>query len=324
MADASIRFHLQQIQLDNYALVAACYATDAKGVHALTADAAPFSIFDGLQPLHNRATQDVMTDVDRLLSARTAPERVLVGASDSVRTLAGQILAARPAVLRARVSVLNGIDSNAVLLLSGPLRAAPLNGEVRRVFGDVLLRQAAGYVGSGSYPTAVALLNTALQLLPLNTYMLRLYMIASFNIGDREASALAIDGIKNIDPSHAGFRDNQATIRARQGGTDDALLLYETAITLDPRNEEFYCNMASFHYSQKRGWEAIRVLDQAAIAAYYPAKALYLRGMFYGEQGRPKFEKESFEKYLDVATPLDPNRTDVEKRLERMRSTMEK
>lgn len=322
--DPARRFHLQQIQLDNYALAAACFAADAAGLRTLTADAVPYTLFDGPQIRSDRTTPDIATDVDRLLSARTSADRMLSGTSDSVRGLAVQILAARPAVLRARVAVLNGDDSSAVRLLSDPLRAAPQNGEVRRVFGDMMLRQAAGYVGSESYPTAVAMLNTAMQLLPLNTYMLRLFMIASFNIGDREASGLAIDGIKRLDPSHAGFRDNQATIRAKQGGTDDALLLYETAITLDAKNEEFYCNMASFHYSQQRIWEAIRVLDQATDAAYYPAKALYLKGLFYGEQGRVKFAKEAFEKYLDVATPLDPNRTDVEKRLEQLRSVKEK
>jgi spermidine synthase/tetratricopeptide (TPR) repeat protein len=322
-ADPVRLFHLQQIQLDRFALVAACFATDAAGLRSITADAAPFTAFDGLRPLRDRSLPDAVADVDRLLSARVPPERMFAGMSDSVRALTGHILDARPAILRARTAVLGGNDSSAVTILAGPMRAAPQNGEVRRVLGDMLLRQAAGYVGAGSYPTAVALLNTALQLLPLNTYMLRLFMIASFNIGDREASGLAIDGIKRIDPSHAGFRDNQATIRAQQGATDDALLLYENAITLDQRNEEFYCNMASFHYSQGRTWEAIRVLDEATTRAYYPAKAWYLKGMFYGEQGRLPHAKNAFERYLETATPLDPNRVDVERRLEQMRDVKE-
>lgn len=324
MTDPERRYHLQQIQFDNYAMVAACYGADAAKVRTLAAGAEAYTFFDGLQSLHDRAAPEIMTDIDRLLAERTLPDRILTGTSDSVRTLTTQTLAARPIVLRARVAVINGSDSNAVRLLTDPLREAPKNAEVRRVFGDMLLRQAANYVGSDDYPTAVALLNTAMQVLPLNTYMLRLLMIASFHTRDRESTALAIEGIKRIDPLHAGFRDNQATIRAQQGATNDALLLYEAAITIDPRNEEFYCNMASFHYSEKRIWEAIRVLDQATITAYYPAKALYLKGLFYGEQGREKYAKEAFEKYLDVATPLDPNRPEVEKRLERLRSVKEK
>ncbi len=322
-ADPARRFHLQQIQLDQFVLVAACYGTDGAGLRTIAAEAAPFTDFDGLRPLQDRPLHEAVADVDRLLAARIPPDRMLAGMPDSVRALNADIRAARPAILRARTAVIGGDDSSAVTILSEPLRTAPQNGEVRRVLGDVLLRQAAGYVGSGAYPTAVAMLNTALQMLPLNTYMLRLLMIASFNIGDREASGLAIDGIRRIDPSHAGFRDNQATIRAQQGATDDALLLYENAITLDPRNEEFYCNMASFHYSQGRIWEAIRVLDEATTRAYYPAKAWYLKGMFYGEQGRLPHAKEAFERYLDTATPLDPNRVDVERRLEQLRSVKE-
>ena len=324
MRDPLLRFHLQQIQLDRYGLVAACFGGGEDVLHSLAGDAEPYSLFDPVTPVTQRDLQAEVADVDRLLAARGNPAPLLATQPDSTRALAEAVFASRPAILRARVAALQGDDSSTVRLLGQELARAPLNGEVRRVLGDGLLRQAAGYVGTGDYATAVALLNGGLQLLPLNTYMLRLFMIASFNIGDREASALAIDGIKRIDPSHAGFRDNQATIRAQQGATDDALLLYENAITLDQRNEEFYCNMASFHYSQGRSWEAIRVLDQATQRAYYTAKPWYLKGMFYGEQGRLTFAREAFERYLDVATPTDPNRVDVERRLVQLRDTEEK
>ena len=129
-------------------------------------------------------------------------------------------------------------------------------------------------MGGEQWGPALTLITRSLQLMPVNTYLLRLLMIASFNVGDREASGLSIDGLKKLDPSHAGFRDNQATIRAREGATDDALLLYENAITLDQSNEEFYCNMASFHYSQNRVWEAVRVLDQATEAKHVVGRRL--------------------------------------------------
>lgn len=320
MADPVHRFHLQQIQLDRFAAVAACYGTDNTGIRRFVADAEPFGLFDPAVSLRQRDPSADGADIERLLSARTPPTRFLDALPDSTRGLAREILAARPAILRARLAVLAGNDSAALMQLRDAVRASPFNGEARRVLGDVLLRQAAGYVGGGEYPSAIALLNGALSLLPLNTYMLRLYMIAAFNVGDREASALAIDGIKRIDPSHAGFRDNQATIRAQQGATDNALLLYENAITLDQKNEEFFCNMASFHYSQGRAWEAIRVLDQAIERSYYPAKPLYLKGMFYGEQGRVAFAIEAYERVLVVASPIDPLRVEVERRLAELRA----
>jgi cytochrome c-type biogenesis protein CcmH/NrfG len=49
--------------------------------------------------------------------------------------------------------------------------------------------------------------------------------------------------------------------------------------------------------------------------AYYPAKALYLKGMFYAEQGQIKFAREAYESYLEAASPLDPYRAEVEQRL---------
>jgi spermidine synthase/Flp pilus assembly protein TadD len=314
------RFHLQQIQLDRFAAVAACYGTDDAGVRRFVTDTTPFTLFDPVVSLRQRDPSAEAADVERLLAVRTPPSRFIDAQPDSVRTLARQILAARPAILRARLAAMRGDDSTTVTLLRNAVQQSPFNGEARRVFGDVMLRQAAAYVGADDHPTAIALLNGALQMLPLNTYMLRLYMIAAFNVGDREASGLAIDGIKRIDPTHAGFRDNQATIRARQGATENALLLYENAITLDQKNEEFYCNMASFHYSQGRSWEAIRVLDQATERSYYPAKPLYLKGMFYAEQGRVAFAIEAYERYLAVASPIDPQRVEVERRLADLRA----
>ncbi|MBR9979136.1 MAG: hypothetical protein KFH87_13715 [Bacteroidetes bacterium] len=317
--DPQYLFHLQQIQFDQFAAVVACYGMDAAGAKRVTADALPYGPFDRIDKLHSRPLQDLVTDVEYMLTRRNTPAHILEGMPDSTRLLAQGMLAERPAILRAQTAVLRGNDTVAVRMLGESLGRVPENGEVRRVMGDLMLRQAAGYVGAGEYPTAVALLNNALQLLPINTYMLRLFMIASFHIGDREASGLAIDGLKRLDPAHAGYRDNQATIRAQQGATDAALLLYENAISLDPLNEEYYCNMASFHYSQSRIWEAIRTLDQATQRSYYPAKPWYLKGLFYAEQGRIRFAREAYLNYLDVATPLDPHREEVHGRLIRLR-----
>lgn len=312
-------FHLQQIQFDRFASVIACYGMDAAGAARMAGDALPYGPFDRIDKLHNRPLHDLVTDVEYVLTRRTPPAHVLDGIPDSIRLLAQGMLAERPAILRAQTAVLRGNDTVAVRLLGDALGRVQENAEVRRVMGDLMLRQAAGYVGAGEYPTAIALLNNALQLLPINTYMLRLFMIASFHIGDREASGLAIDGIKRLDPAHAGYRDNQATIRAQQGATDAALLLYENAISLDPANEEYYCNMASFHYSQGRAWEAIRTLDQATLRSYYPAKPWYLKGLFYAEQGRIRFARDAYLNYLDVSTPLDPHREEVRGRLVRLR-----
>jgi spermidine synthase/tetratricopeptide (TPR) repeat protein len=312
-------FHLQQIQFDRFAAALACFGMDNEALRRLAADAAPFTCFDPVDRLSDRPLQDLAADVEYILSRRSAPAGLLDGVPDSVGALAQGIRAERPTILRAQTAVLMGNDTNAVRLLGDALARTPENAEVRRVMGDLMLRQAAGYVGAGEYPTAVALLNNALQLLPINTYMLRLFMIASFHTGDREASGLAIDGIKRLDPGHAAFRDNQATIRAQQGATDAALLLYENAISLDPSNEEYYCNMASFHYSQGRAWEAIRTLDQATLRSYYPAKPWYLKGLFYAEQGRIRFAREAYLNYLDVSTPLDPHREEVHGRLIRLR-----
>lgn len=322
-ASTDLRDHFLRIELGSYASLISAYGGDRAALEALAKDAAPYGLFDGIPRRLAADLQQTMLDVNALLTARSMPERLLRAADDSTRVLASMLFQQRPLVMRAKTAALAGDDSSAVRMLTKIVEQAPGNGEASRVLGDILLRQAAGYVGAEQYGPALQLLTQSLTLMPVNTYLLRLLMIAAFNVGDREASGLAIDGIRRLDPAHAGFRDNQATIRARQGATDDALLLYENAITLDPTNEEFYTNMASFHYSQGRIWEAIRVLDQATQRAYYPAKPYYLKGMFYAEQGRLTLAKESYEQYLQVASPLDPSRAEVPGRIEELEQFQE-
>ena len=309
------QLHFRRAELGSFASLLSAYGTNRAGIERLGEGLPPYGFFDALPLRTGYDAQGVFMDITRVFDARTPPDRLLATVDDSTRSLAGALFTQRPAVLRAKASVLAGDDSSAVRLLDELLTAAPANEEAARALGDIFLRQAAGYVGGEQWGPALTLITRSLQLMPVNTYLLRLLMIASFNVGDREASGLSIDGLKKLDPSHAGFRDNQATIRAREGATDDALLLYENAITLDQSNEEFYCNMASFHYSQNRIWEAIRVLDQATARAYYPAKAWYLKGKFYAEQGQLKFAREAYESYLETASPLDPVRAEVEQRL---------
>jgi Flp pilus assembly protein TadD len=309
-------FHFRGIEIDRWADLAVCWSMSDQTVRAFSAGAATPSMFS---PLRTRDPEQdearVWTDVRTLLTARSGMRQFPRAAPDSLLSDVEKMYDDRIAILDARVLALQGDDQQAVSVLSDVLRRFQGNTEARHGFAGIMLRQAAGYVGEEQYGPALQLLNTAMALVPLNTYLLRLLMIAGFQTGDREAAGLSIDGLKRLDPLHAGYRDNQATIRAQQGATNDALLLYESAITVDPYNEEIYCNMASFHFSQQRTWEAVRVLDEATTRAWYPARALYLQGLFYAEQGRFDFARESWEQYLRIATPIDPWLTEVENRL---------
>jgi tetratricopeptide (TPR) repeat protein len=318
------RDHLRRIELGSWPSLLSAYGGDAAVLRKLAQNAAPYGSFDHIPRRGIDALQETLLDVNTLLTERSAPRRLTADLSDSLRAVTAALFDQRPLVMRAKTAVLVGDDSSAVRLLTEIVESTPANEEASRVLGDILLRQAAGYVGAEQYGPALQLITRALTLMPVNTYLLRLLMISAFHVGDREASGLAIDGIRRLDPSHAGFRDNQATIRAQQGATDDALLLYENAITLDQTNEEFYCNMASFHYSQGRIWEAIRVLDQATKRAYYPAKPYYLKGLFYAEQGRIALALEAYESYLRVASPLDPHRAEVPRRIDELIEFREK
>jgi spermidine synthase/tetratricopeptide (TPR) repeat protein len=307
LADRAATQHLQRAELTSMEAAAASFAMTSETIGRFVAGApvrGPLVL-----PTLRRGTGDPETTramAAQLFGARTPILPAFAALHDSARIIAEAMYAERPAVLAARATALRGDDSSAARALAGVLRVTPRNIEARAAFSDLLLRQAAGRVGAQQYGQAVPLLVNALKLGLLNTYLLRLYMITAMQLGDKESAATSIDGIKRLDPRHAGFRDNQATIRAQQGATNDALLLYENAITMDPSNEEFYCNMASFHFSQNRAWEAIRVLDNAVERSYYPVKPLLLEGMFYAQYGRVDLARTAYERCIALAVPGDP------------------
>jgi tetratricopeptide (TPR) repeat protein len=313
MADEALAFHMREIQLPNEAAVLSTYGMGTGRLGAVMSGAQPFDIWSALPPEPGMAS--VPSLAMNIFMRRDLDAAVTAGLTDSLRRDVDILFTDRQAVFSAAQAVLAGNDSAAVRTLLPVLGREVPNLEARRALSDILQRQAAGYVGMQQYPQALDVLTRVLALTPVNTYTLRLIMIAAMQTGDRSTAAMAIDGIKRINPGHAGFRDNQATIRAQQGAVNDALLLYENAITLDPDNEEIYCNMASFHYSQGRVWEAVRVLEQATKRAYYPAKPYFLLGGFYAESGKPKLAMQAYEGYLRTARPGDPYEQEIHNRI---------
>ena len=188
----------------------------------------------------------------------------------------------------------------------------PYNAEATLALSDILLRKAAQFIGAGQHAVAMPMLGEVIRLAPLTTAVLRLMMIGAMQSGDGRLAGECIDGIKKLNPRHAGYRDNQATLRAQQGNLNDALLLYESAITIDPTNEEFYCNMASAQFQAGRVWEAIRILDRASTESYYPAKAYALKGNFYLDRRKNDLAREAYLGYMRVAMPDDPLRENVQ------------
>ncbi|MDH7515179.1 MAG: tetratricopeptide repeat protein [Bacteroidota bacterium] len=315
-ADALTNFHLMVIGWRSWKNVLSEFGLDGTSLDAFAGGAKPVSRFAPpmLAP-GEPGSEERWKNAFELFERRTLPKRVFTELDDSLRRGVTNAFEAREAVLRAGASSARGDDTTATLILYDILRSQPDHAEAAAAMAEILLRRAVWLVGNEKYAEAVPVLNQVIRLVPLNTLVLRLRMIAAMQMGDKAAAGECIEGIRRLDPRHAGFRDNQATIRARQGAIEDALLLYRNAITLDPTNVDFYCNMASVQFGSRRAWEAVRLLDEAVQKAFYPAKALYLRGLFYREAGRYDLARESWKRYLDIALPTDPKREEVEKAL---------
>ncbi len=306
-------FHLGTIGINAFTDIADEFAMDDAALRA-------FAEGDVFSPWFSRFVRDeISTNLEeraaKFMQMRTPPTTLLAGIQDSIAVRISDGFKDRQTVLHASLANARGQDSVAVAMLFAVNRIRPWNMEVRKALADLLVARAARYINDGAYQPAITILGEVLRIVPINTFVLRLLMIASLQEGDKETAGLCIDGIRKINPRHAGMRDNQATIRAQQGAIDDALLLYENAITLDPTNEDFYCNMASVQYQVGRAWEAVRILDHATTRASYPARAYYLKGLFYAEKGRLELAREAFEGFLKTAMPNHPQRNEVEERL---------
>jgi tetratricopeptide (TPR) repeat protein len=315
-------FQLRGIGLASWDHVLSDYCMDKSAALKFASDASPPSRFSlSLHATDDPSSPERWKRVFELFTMRTPPRHLLAAADDSLRMRAAAIYNDRLTVLRASASVAMGDDTTATRALFNANQQHPWNMEVNLALADILLRKATQFVGGGQQRQAMPLLAEVMKLAPLNTAVLRLMMIASMQLGDKITSGECIEGLKRLNPRHAGYRDNQATLRAQSGSLNDALLLYENAITIDPTNEDFYCNMASAQFNAGRAWEAIRILDRASEKAYYPAKAYALKGNFYLDRRRNDLAKEAYLGYLRVAMPDDPLRQNVLGALEQLNKT---
>ncbi|MBL0177268.1 MAG: tetratricopeptide repeat protein [Ignavibacteria bacterium] len=307
-------FRLRGIGITGWESVFADYCADRPGALAFAGTAAPPSRFaTGLQSLDDPSSPDRWRRVFELFALRTRPAAILPAArNDSLRMRAEALFDDRMTVLRASASAATGDDTSATRALYNLFTLHPYNAEASLALSDILLRKAAQFISGGQHAVAMPMLGEVIRLAPLTTAVLRLMMIGAMQGGDARLAGECIDGIKKLNPRHAGFRDNQATLRAQQGNLNDALLLYESAITIDPTNEEFYCNMASAQFQAGRVWEAIRILDRASTESYYPAKAYALKGNFYLDRRKNDLAREAYLGYMRVAMPDDPLRENVQ------------
>lgn len=323
--DPDISYRLRGIGMATWESVLADYCMDRNAALKFAGDASAPSRFSlPLQASDDPSSPDRWRRVFELFTMRTPPRHLLAAADDSLRMRAAAIFNDRLTVLRASASVAMGDDTTATRALFNANQEHPWNMEVNLALADILLRKATQFVGSGQQRQALPMLAEVIKLAPLQTAVLRLMMIASMQLGDKLTAGESIEGLKRLNPRHAGFRDNQATLRAQGGALNDALLLYENAITIDPTNEEFYCNMASAQFNAGRAWEAIRILDRATERAYYPAKAYALKGNFYLDRRRNDLAKEAYLGYLRVAMPDDPLRQNVLEALAQLNATPSK
>lgn len=323
MAAEATGFRLRSAGVWSWADIAARFAMNRVALETLAAGAAPLSVYDAPRALRTTSSASALGVAD-LLGRRGLDPRLLAGIPDSLGVRVLGVFDARPVLAGAALRMAADAaaegtaaadDTTVIAMLMEVLRTQPANGEARRLFAMALVQRAALLVAAQQDAAALPLLYQAAGVHPLTTRLLRLTLIAASRTGDEETAKIAVRGLRNLNVRHAGIADNRATIAAQAGKYDDALLLFENAITLDGTNEEFYINMAVLQYQLGRAWEAVRILDNCGSRAYYPARGWYLQGMFYAQKGRVEPARESFERYMRAALPDDPQRAEVTKAL---------
>jgi spermidine synthase len=321
MRNDNVAYHLRLNAVRTWTDLAANCAVDEKDMRAFFREPAP--LLESAPPIVSDAAD--ATAIPTLIPAvfaamREHPER-FSSLPDTARQAAVAFNDIRGRVLDANRIAATGDDTTATKRLFQLLQEQPHNAEVRAALAEVLLRRSMIFISEQQYAASVPLLNEVMKLVPLNTLVLRQLMIASMQAGDKYTAGTCIDALRRIAPRHAGFRDNQASIRAQQGQLNDALLLYENAITLDPLNENFYINMAALQANVGHVWEAIRILDNAGDQAWYPARAFFFMSKLYADRNRNQFARDALARYFETATPDDQMRADAEAALRSLELT---
>ena len=319
MRNDVVAFHFKTNMMRTWADVVSNYALDEAGLQRVFGHPAPLRNAAPLIVAEEDADR-FTTPIPAIFAALSLQSGRFDGLPDSVKGIATAINEERAKILRASSMATAGDDTTATKILLEVLQKQPFNTEAQGTLAELLLRRSMIFISQQNYQASIPLLNEVMKLIPLNSLVLRQLMIASMRTGDKITAGMSIDALRRIAPRHAGFRDNQASIRGQMGQIEDALLLYENAITLDPLNENFYVNMAALQVSLGHIWEAIRILDNGGEKAYYPAKAFYFKGRLYAERNRTDLARKAFEGYFGCATPDDQFRADAEETLKSLTS----
>lgn len=305
--DPRVSFELVRSGIPTVDYLAAEYGMIAKSLDSWIGDAKPFEPFEfnGIVEPENKDEEPSQAFL-QTLEDRTLSPRLIEARSDSSADILRNLFDTRTRIMaiKTRYTLLG--DTSEVRTLIDIIERQPYNLEAKEALADAFIQRGAQMVAQGNYGGAKPLLLQATSLIPLNTYVLRLLLISALSTGDQETAETCMNGIKRINPDHAGFRDNQATLVARGGLVEEALLIYESAISLDPYNENFYYNMASLQLRVNRAWEAARILDNGISKAYYPAKLYVLRAQVYAQGRRSDLAMENYEEFLRIAKPNDP------------------
>ncbi len=307
----TLDLHLATLGLSAVIALPAEFAMDRAALQAWAAGSAPLSLWSP----HSRLTMDGASAAPTLrsiLTARSAiPERLLAGMPDSLRARVQAQRDARPVVLTAAEAASAGDDAQAATVLFDVLRNQPWQFEARTLLAEVLHRRASADIGQQKFQDAILVCNQILRIAPVTTGVLRIMMICGMKLNDPGTASLAITGIRALRTNSTAYQDNRASILAQEGKGEDALLIFQSAIALNPLREDVYCNQASLEYSMGRRWEAMHTLEEAIKASYYPAKAYYMQGLINLDARRPQLALDSFRNFLRTSAPNDPRRAEV-------------
>ncbi len=307
-ASGRTREDLRFCGLDGPADACSWFALSDESLRSWAAGGKPIG---GLRPAHlpRRESADIESGGARMYEAFFARRDTPAwdpSLPDTASAAIERALREEPVIFAAETSIALDRRDSARAMLDAVLKENPGNAKARILFAALLTYEGALKAQKQEFAGARILLEEAVRLHGLNSYLCRLLMIAAYKLGDRPAANKYINEGLYIDRLNAGLYDNAATLFANDSLLAGAEQNYRRALAINPRDVDIYCNYASAMFNSKNEWDAVRILDRAGAQCPNPSRAWYLQGVLYNAMQKPREAMDSMRRFLRTAMPNDP------------------
>lgn len=305
--------------------VLSCFVVDEAKLAQMISTHSTISRFDKadfLESSNGSEELNARETLEFLFSIRSYEKKYFVNQPDSIQESVRKSIHDDYEIFLAQKAFAKNQRDSARSILFKIIRENPTNDKAKYVLSNLLVYEGAIKVSNTEFAGARILLEEAVKLWRPTPYICRLLMICTYKLNDKLAANNYINQGWQIDKHDAGLFDNAATLFSNDGLVKEAIMNYNRALAINPKDVDIYCNLAATSFNDKNNWDALHTLDKAISLCPYPARAYYLQGVIYNDMRQYKEALNCFKQFLKIAQPNEKQIPEVKNYVAQLETAM--